>query len=526
MFINIEITIMKQIESLEGISEVRKQKIIEDFEANFTNIPTDIHPAILLQILLPVNSYLTTMALVGLGLDSVYIYEAGISLLDEQVKKLGEEPLASNNLELQKLLTSISTLFVWHALGEGNPSELSLNKYEKYINHDSGKSIIPSFLNVIKQCESMIEENELDSERIGYALTATIKMKNVELVEYMIANYINDINEEAQIYSFVKAIEVSSIPLLEKLSKSFPEVDFINALCSMQENDVVFSFASSSNIDCIKYLLDANKGKIMLHSLVDVFKQMLENDADSAKVELIENAIIFEMNKKFFQHSDEDRYKAQNVDDKYGELRDFFYNSVLYNRKFATTLLTKYEIPEHTRQNVLYDLIGKMDGSELFYEILISVNQFNIDGRQRISLLDEDKDRSIQLFLMKAIRSSDLIGVKLLIKYGANVNIIEERTGDTPLMVAMQSGNRDSQIEIINILLNSGADVNDRHRKTGLTILMSAVQQRQTAVVEALLSKKPNIDEACIIDNESITALQLAYRTLNVEVMELLIRNG
>jgi len=88
-----------------------------------------------------------------------------------------------------------------------------------------------------------------------------------------------------------------------------------------------------------------------------------------------------------------------------------------------------------------------------------------------------------------AIYKKDLAGVKALIKKGVDINISNETTGSTPLIVACSISGTDA---IVEFLISKGADINIIGSYDGRNALIWAAGNSQKAV-ELLLAKGADV---------------------------------
>ena len=82
-----------------------------------------------------------------------------------------------------------------------------------------------------------------------------------------------------------------------------------------------------------------------------------------------------------------------------------------------------------------------------------------------------------------AIRKDDPVMIKALLLKGADVNLIDPETGETPLIFAAQY----SRPEVVNVLLDAGAEINAKD-KTGKTALSAAMQNLDRYSITSLLT--------------------------------------
>jgi len=123
-----------------------------------------------------------------------------------------------------------------------------------------------------------------------------------------------------------------------------------------------------------------------------------------------------------------------------------------------------------------------------------------------------------ELFLIRAAEKNDILGVKMWLMAGANINAQEKLYGNTALVVASKYG----YTEIVKLLLEAGADVNVKN-KDGETALMKASYNGYTEIVKMLIDAGADVN---IKDRYGTTALMLASLYGYTEIVELLIKAG
>ena len=100
--------------------------------------------------------------------------------------------------------------------------------------------------------------------------------------------------------------------------------------------------------------------------------------------------------------------------------------------------------------------------------------------------------------------------IKLLVKYGANVNI-SDRQNSTPLMLSVDS------FQIVEFLISKGANVNGQDNN-GNTVLMSSLggpTERQMKIMKLLLEKGANVNAVAYPGGQErgVTILDKAYES-------------
>jgi ankyrin repeat protein len=121
--------------------------------------------------------------------------------------------------------------------------------------------------------------------------------------------------------------------------------------------------------------------------------------------------------------------------------------------------------------------------------------------------------------LLKAAKSGDLIQVKKFIS--ENPNLVHSRTlmGDTPLILAVESGNSN----VVAVLIEAGADVNAKD-DSRITPLHWAAFYGRVTIAEMLLKAGADINATGFRHNN--TPLQVAAAHGHAEVAEILISHG
>ncbi|AGF84931.1 repeat protein [Moumouvirus goulette] len=133
--------------------------------------------------------------------------------------------------------------------------------------------------------------------------------------------------------------------------------------------------------------------------------------------------------------------------------------------------------------------------------------------KDNINKININKLNSGNTALTFATWCDNLKLIKLLVKYGADVNIPEYQNGWTPLIIACIRYTFNSH-EIIEYLLNNGANINQKDSK-GRTALFKTCELylgSRTHIVELLLKYGAYPD---IQDEDKNTALIITSQTLN-----------
>ncbi len=122
--------------------------------------------------------------------------------------------------------------------------------------------------------------------------------------------------------------------------------------------------------------------------------------------------------------------------------------------------------------------------------------------------------------IYSAVLRGSLAIVKLLVKFGANVNRVN-CDGTTPLIIAV--GPLFGDLEIAKFLIESGAQVNVQESMDGQTPLYLAVGTRKLSLLELLIAHGANVDQA---DKKKRTPLMIAALLNDAHAVSLLIAKG
>uniref|UniRef100_A0A6C0E9M8 Uncharacterized protein n=1 Tax=viral metagenome TaxID=1070528 RepID=A0A6C0E9M8_9ZZZZ len=123
--------------------------------------------------------------------------------------------------------------------------------------------------------------------------------------------------------------------------------------------------------------------------------------------------------------------------------------------------------------------------------------------------------------------------VKLLIKYGANVNMSQNNYGWTSLMYASRNSNITSSLETVKLLIDSGAKLDMQNKLGWTSLMMASINSNDSAgessleTVKLLINSGANLN---IQNNDGDTALMLALKYSekysSLETVKLLINSG
>ncbi|MEL4896292.1 ankyrin repeat domain-containing protein [Crocosphaera sp. Alani8] len=150
---------------------------------------------------------------------------------------------------------------------------------------------------------------------------------------------------------------------------------------------------------------------------------------------------------------------------------------------------------------------------QLFIDKGVDINARNKYGDTAlIKSIDYKKETVSEAELMNV--------VKLLIKNGADINIIPKSKSKFAYTALMEATN-ENYFKLVKFLLNNGANVNLKN-EAGMTALMIAAEEGYVNILQLLLEKGADVN----IKNESgETALNLAEERKNEKVIEILKRN-
>eukprot|EP01035_Chromulina_nebulosa_P031106 gene31106-41439_t len=105
--------------------------------------------------------------------------------------------------------------------------------------------------------------------------------------------------------------------------------------------------------------------------------------------------------------------------------------------------------------------------------------------------------------LVVAVKAQQIDIVKLLLHYGADINLPELKFGNCPVACAAQLG----FVDVMKVLVEYSCQLNLRNQLTGSTALMLAASQGHRGAIMFLLNHFADIN---IIDNDSLNALDYA----------------
>ena len=135
-----------------------------------------------------------------------------------------------------------------------------------------------------------------------------------------------------------------------------------------------------------------------------------------------------------------------------------------------------------------------------------SVNHVTSTGKTALMSVCQDRNKEM---------------LKLLLEYGADVNIVDTQTGESPLIAAVRAK---TPLTFIEKLLNQRADVNHRS-KSGETALTHACKNGDDEVIAHLLKKGASVNH--VVQKTGQTALTIAVDSrAPLPVVDMLVKQG
>merc|ERR1719225_1524543 len=132
------------------------------------------------------------------------------------------------------------------------------------------------------------------------------------------------------------------------------------------------------------------------------------------------------------------------------------------------------------------------------------------------SLINHPCGYTGEVALCAAASQGQLGSCQILIKTGkADVNLINEKNGNSPLFIAVKEGH----YAIVDLLLNNGASL-ERCRQSPVSV---AASEGQVGVLELLLTRQANIEAA---DPDGLTPVAFAVIRGQTRALDLLIKAG
>jgi len=185
--------------------------------------------------------------------------------------------------------------------------------------------------------------------------------------------------------------------------------------------------------------------------------------------------------------------------------------AVSYNHPGIVKLLLEYGADAYfvgeKNQNA-FDIAREKDFSHIEQLLLNPQVKYNI----------EQVKQTRQIRLFEAVSRGRPEQVSALLDQGADINLKENKSGQTPLISA-SSRQREN---IVQLLLDKGADVHARDID-GETALMAAAEKGNTTIVKMLLEKGADIDTK---NKQGETPLLKAAEKENLDMLNFLLENA
>lgn len=193
---------------------------------------------------------------------------------------------------------------------------------------------------------------------------------------------------------------------------------------------------------------------------------------------------------------------------------------------YGAEIRSSSELRYPKRYNVSVQSFGTLQGGGSMTHVVVTPTDFGtrnvgvslnataiaypqMNGGAALLAMQESRRMDGTTDLMLAATAGDAARVRQWIMAGVRVNATN-RYGSTALMGAAAGGFD----EVVKVLLEHWAEVNARS-KTGLTPLLSAVKNGHASTARILLD-----------DGEGKTALIHAVKTMNMELVKILIKHG
>lgn len=185
--------------------------------------------------------------------------------------------------------------------------------------------------------------------------------------------------------------------------------------------------------------------------------------------------------------------------------------AVSYNHPDMVKLLLEYRADVYfvgeKKQNAL-DIAREKGFSKIEQLLLNPQVKYNIKQVKQTS----------QIRLLQAVSRGQLQQVRALLDQGADINVKESKSGQTPLISASFKQRK----KLVQLLLDKGADVHARDIN-GETALMAAAEKGNTSIVKMLLENGADINAG---DKWKETALIITLRKHKLAAAKLLIDKG
>lgn len=153
--------------------------------------------------------------------------------------------------------------------------------------------------------------------------------------------------------------------------------------------------------------------------------------------------------------------------------------------------------------------------------LYLAVNRNDLETAQKIlkaGAKPDYVDDYGETELFKAIKNDHVEMIKLLIRYGANVNH-QSVNGSTPLIIFLNSDSKNQ--EIIDLLISNGADVSLTDNVNGCDALIYAIQNLSVTNLNSILSRVSDINA----ERDGEVPLSYAIHANNLLAIQLLLNH-
>ena len=174
-----------------------------------------------------------------------------------------------------------------------------------------------------------------------------------------------------------------------------------------------------------------------------------------------------------------------------------------FNVPFQTIKLIIDKTQDLSNSNYLLNACKSINLNYQIIKLLIAVgidvNQAGKDGKTPLVILCENEFVELQF-------------VKILVEYGANINI------GSPLQAILQ--NKNPNLDIIKYLIENGANYKECH----LLYYACSNTNMKTSIIEYLITKGISVNEKC--ENKSALYAQCSISCCNIDIVRLLLKFG
>ena len=154
--------------------------------------------------------------------------------------------------------------------------------------------------------------------------------------------------------------------------------------------------------------------------------------------------------------------------------------------------------------------IVSQEGSQLIYQAIEQDQEMIVEYLFDKGIYDTKIGNALEPAIFSAIRFQSSKSVALIIKRKPSSVNLTNQDGDTPLFVAIETGNHEAFVTLVE----NGADIFRKVNNTSYIFL--AVQNNRTEIVRYLINKKVCIDEQ---DGTGNTLLIEATRNNNIDIV-------